>query len=80
MGRESLQADKRKRGCKEWDWGRMEYSRSDKGGFGGSRPYRGERMGGGEGGEVGWGLEGQAEEFGLYPGGSESHGRIFERG
>lgn len=30
--------------------------------------------------EAGWSLEGQAKEFGLYPGGSENDGRVFVMG
>ena len=37
-------------------------------------------MGRSEYGVVGWSLEGQAKEFGLYPGSSETHGGVFGRG
>lgn len=84
MERERLQADQRKMmmqaeesaWAKVWGLGRTEDSRNTAGGCGGY----GARTGGGEGGGVGWGLESQAEEFGLYPGGSENLGRIFGRG
>lgn len=49
-------------------------------GCGGSRGYHGERRVGDEGGEFSWGLEGQADEYGLYPGDSGNHGWILERG
>lgn len=39
-----------------------------------------ERMDGGDGGDVGWSLEGQAEESERYPGGGENRGRIRRRG